>query len=201
MTEKTENKPEEAPEVIEGTPAAASTEAELLKAKEEAKEYKDKYLLLLAESENARKRLQKERQDIQRFAMRGILGELLFPLDQLDGALAYSEHASPEIKQWAFGFKMILNQFKEVLTQYHVHPFHAKGQHFNPELHEAIEVVETTEHPDGTILEELRPGYRMGESTLRPAQVKVAKAPKKVTIEKEQEQPQGGNNDVNEEKK
>jgi molecular chaperone GrpE len=200
MTEKTEKKPEEAPEATLEQPAAPSAEAELLKAKEEAKEYKDKYLLLLAESENARKRLQKERQDIQRFAMRGILSELLFPLDQLDGALAYSENASPEIKQWAFGFKMILNQFKEILTQYHVHAFHAKGTHFNPELHEAIEVVETTEYPDGTIIEELRPGYRMGESTLRPAQVKVAKAPKKVT-EKGQEQPQGGNNDVNEEKK
>lgn len=200
MTKETNEKQEVTPEITSGQPTAPSAEAELLKAKEEAKEYKDKYLLLLAESENARKRLQKERQDIQRFAMRGILSELLFPLDQLDGALAYSEHASPEIKQWAFGFKMILNQFKEVLTQYHVHPFHAKGQHFNPELHEAIEVVETTEHPDGIIIEELRPGYRMGESTLRPAQVKVAKAPKKVT-EKGQEQPQGGNNDVNEEKK
>lgn len=199
MTEKTEKKPEEAEAVH--AQAAPSAEAELAKAKEEAKEYKEKYLLLLAESENARKRLQKERQDIQRFAMRGILSELLFPLDQLDGALSYCENASPEIKQWAFGFKMILNQFKEILAQYHVHPFHTKGAHFDPEQHEAIEVVETTEYPEGIIIEELRPGYRMGESTLRPAQVKVAKAPKKITEEKGQEKPQGGNNDVNKEKK
>jgi molecular chaperone GrpE len=69
---------------------------------------------------------------------------------------------------------MILNKLHALLESENVTPVSAVGQMFDPRWHEAMMQEETTEHPDGTILEELRKGYRLGDRVLRPALVKVA---------------------------
>lgn len=145
------------------------------KAIAEVAEYKDKYLRVLAESENARKRLNKERDEWIKHASRGIIVEFLTPIDQLEGALKFAKNMSDEVKHWAIGFEMILNHFKEVLNSHGIHPMECAGKIFDPHLHHVTEMVETEEHPPGTIIKVLRPGYLSGDVVVRAADVVVAK--------------------------
>lgn len=153
------------------------TDEELRGLQKEMVEYKDKYLRLLADAENARKRLQKERQEISRYAIENLIVDFLRPLDNLENALRFAQDMSEEVRNWAFGFQMILTQFKDILAQHGVAPFDSVGRPFNPHEHEAIEMVESTSQPSGIIIEESVRGYRMGDRTIRAARVKVAKAP------------------------
>jgi len=159
--------------------SATLANLELDKLKVESSDYKDKYLRLLADTENARKRLQKERQEIVFNCLQSIFVELLSPIDHLDNALKFTEQMTEETKQWAVGFKMILAQFKDVLATNNVHEFHAEGKEFDPHLHEAIEMVESEDHQPGMIVRETLKGYKMGDKVLRPARVTVAKELKK----------------------
>jgi molecular chaperone GrpE len=162
----------------EPTPKGAQvSEEETLVAKleSELEEYKDKYLRQLAETENMRKRLTKEKQEMIRFGVDNIIAEILMPLDNLENALKCAQSSSAEVKNWAIGFEMILDQFKDVLSQHGVTSFSSIGEKFDPFLHEAVEVEETNEKPDGIILQEFIKGYRCGDRIIRPARVKVAK--------------------------
>lgn len=151
------------------------TDVELKNIQKELMEYKDKYLRILADADNARKRLQKERQEISKYAIENVLCDILHPLDNLENALKFAQGMSDEIKNWAFGFQMILTQFKDILTENGVTPVDSIGKQFNPHLHEAVEILEDTDQPPGTIIEEYVRGYKMGDRTIRPARVKVAK--------------------------
>lgn len=139
-------------------------------------DYKDKYLRLLAEIDNTRKRMQKEKLEMTRFTIEGVLADLLTPIDQLENALQCAGTLSEELRNWALGFQMILHQFMEVLASHDVMPFESKGKAFDPILHHAIETEETAEVPEGTILQEFVKGYKSKERIIRPASVKVAKA-------------------------
>jgi molecular chaperone GrpE len=145
---------------------------------EELRSQKDKYLRLLAENENVRKRMQKEKYDTTRFGIENVISEFLAPIDSFEQALGFADQMSEETKNWAMGFTMILEQLKEVLTSRGITPFTSKGEMFDPHRHEAVEAEETDAHPDGTILEEFLRGYIVNDRVLRPARVKVAKAPK-----------------------
>jgi molecular chaperone GrpE len=163
------------------------TDDELRSLQKELLEYKDKYLRLLAEGENARKRLQKERQEMTRYAVEGLIVELLRPIDNFENALRFAQEMSDEVRNWAFGFQMILTQLKDVLAQHGVMSFDSLGKPFNPHEHEAIEMVESTTQPPGIIIEESIRGYKMGDRTIRAARVKVAKQPaEKPTSSQEQ---------------
>lgn len=147
------------------------------KLETELAEYKDKYFRALAEIENTRKRLQKEKLDSQSFAIQGVVLDFLQPIDHMEQALVASDNASDDVKHWAVGFKMILDQLKQVIQMNGVIHFLSEGQAFDPHLHEAIETEETTEYPEGTVLKEFIKGYKLGGRVIRPAKVKVAVAP------------------------
>lgn len=151
------------------------TDEELKNLQKELMEYKDKYLRVLAESENARKRLQKEKQEMTRYAIENVIAEFLHPLDNLEKALSMAQNMTDDVKNWAFGFQMILSQFKDVLAANGVIAIESVGTHFDPHLHEAVEVVETDDQEPGTVIEESMRGYKMGDRTIRPARVKVVK--------------------------
>ncbi len=146
---------------------------------QQLEEMKDKYLRALAEGENARKRLAKEKQEMLRFGIDNAIGELLPAIDNFENALRFADAASGEVKNWAMGFQMILSQFKEILHNHGIVAFHSEGNLFDPNYHDAVEIVETDEAPDGTILQEFTKGYKSATRTIRPARVKVAKAPRK----------------------
>ena len=148
----------------------------LAKLQAEVSDYKDKYFRALAEMENTRKRLQREKIESQSYALQNIVCDFLQPLDHFEQALKHTKDASPEIKNWAIGFEMMLNQFKQVLQDHGVQSFDSKGQQFDPHEHEAIETEETNESAPGTILEEYVRGYKLASRVIRPAKVKVATA-------------------------
>ncbi len=163
--------------MTEETKTSCAQEDRLKQLEEELKESKDKYLRTLAEMENARKRMQKEKQEGTRFAVENVLEELLAPLDNFENALSFTEKMSEETRTWALGFQMILNQFKDLLVANGVVPFTSVGTLFDPHRHQAIEIEETEDKPEGTILQEFVKGYMCQERTIRPARVKVAKKP------------------------
>lgn len=152
-------------------------------SEEVIEDWKDKYLRALAEQENMRKRIQKEKQEMARFGIENTISEFLPAIDNLENALRFGMSATGEVKNWAMGFEMILSQFKEVLHNNGIVSFHSEGNTFDPEFHEAVEIVETTEHPDGTIIHEFTKGYKSAHRTIRPARVKVAKHPRKIAAE------------------
>lgn len=162
-------------------------EEEIQQLNQSLKEAQEKYLHVLADSENARKRMQKEREEMTKYAIEGVLVEILHPLDNLEKALQFAESMSDEVRNWAIGFEMLLNQFKQILANHGVEEYHSVGKPFDPHFHEAMEMVETTDYEPGVIVEEFVRGYKMGDRPIRVARVKVAKAPEKKHSEENQE--------------
>lgn len=150
--------------------------SELEIVKKELSEFKDKYLRSLAENENFRKRIQKEKQETAKFAIEEIVCDFLNPLDHFENALQFAQEMTPEVKNWAIGFQMILDQFKTILTHHGVTAFKGEGE-FNPYLHEAVETEIADPALNNTILQEFQKGYKIENRVIRPAKVKVAKAP------------------------
>lgn len=140
-----------------------------------AAEYKDKYLRGLAEGENFRKRLEKDKKDFLEYAVQDLIGELLPVLDNFERALA----AAPKTGQdpYGQGVEMIYKQLTEALAKEGLHRIEAKGRTFDPLIHEAVAEEATSAVPDGAIVEELQKGYQLKGRLLRPAAVKVARAP------------------------
>ncbi len=149
-------------------------------------EMTSKYHHAIADMENMRKRLVNEQKESVQFAKERLTLEFIAPLECLEKALSYESHMSAEVQQWAFGFKMILGQFKDVLKDNNIYSYEPLHETFDPRLHDAIEMVES-EQKAGTIVEVLAKGYKIGPRILRAAQVKVAKAQNVETKQEEGE--------------
>jgi molecular chaperone GrpE len=156
---------------------ATPTPTPLEEAQAEARDYKDKYLRTLAELENSRKRLIKEREELTKLAVEHMVVAYLQPLDNFENALRYVDKLSDEMKTWALGFQMILDQFKQVLAEYGVTTFDSVGRAFDPHRHDAVDLVPTADVAPGIVLEEYFRGYQMGDRVIRHARVKVSTAP------------------------
>ncbi len=176
MTKKEKEENEEKEEILS---ISDLMQENLEKATKDASEFRDKYFRALAETENTRKRLQQEKQEMISYAVGNMISDFLTPLDNLDTALKYTDNLSDELKNWAQGFKMIAAQFVTVLENHGIVPFDSVGKKFDPHFHEAVEIIESPEHEDGTILSELQKGYRHGDRVLRVSKVKVSHKPKK----------------------
>lgn len=144
---------------------------------EPEEDFKDKYFRALAEMQNMTRRMQKEKQEIARFGIDQVISDFLPVIDNFENALRFAENGSGEVKNWAMGFQMILAQMKEALHNNGIVSFQSEGTLFDPTFHEAVEMVETDEHPEGAILAEFTKGYKSGARVIRPARVKVAKLP------------------------
>lgn len=153
---------------------------EVTRLQKELSEEKNRYLLLLAESENSRKRITKDKFDSNRFAIVNVIKEFIQPLDNFEAALACAENMNDEIKNWAMGFQMILAQLREVLLNQGIEPFDSLGQSFNPHKHEAVETINDSEKEEGIITKEFCKGYQMQGKVIRAARVVVVKHEKQV---------------------
>ncbi len=145
---------------------------ELEKARAEAAEYKDRWLRAVAEMENMRKRLEKRFTDEAEREKRRFLRAILPLVDNLEMVIKHSE-TNPEVLRE--GVKMIYQDLLRTLQTEGLEPIPSVGQKFDPFLHEAVEVVETKEHPEETVVDEVQRGYRYKGELLRPARVRVAK--------------------------
>lgn len=137
---------------------------------------KEQLLRTLADFDNYRKRSRREIADAERAAREDQLRELLPVFDNLERA---SQHAagSADVNSLAEGIQMVIRQFADALSRIGAERVVTVGQAFDPTVHEAIQHLETQEHPPGVIAAEVLAGYRMGDRLVRPALVVVAKPP------------------------
>jgi molecular chaperone GrpE len=146
------------------------------KAQAEKQELYDRVLRKQAEVENIRKRLQREKDEFVQHANAELVRSLLPALDGFDRALKQRDPNVPQ--QFYEGMELIYRQLLDALGRAGLTPIETKGATFDPHLHQAVEMVESAEHRDHEIAEELQRGYNMKQRLLRPAIVKVAVAPK-----------------------
>ena len=172
-SEDAEGEPESARAQEPRPEPVVSSEVERLKNERDT--LLDRLARLQAEFENARKRAAREQQDYREYALTDAVKALLPILDSFDRAL---QAAAPEASEFRSGIELINKQFHDTLVKLGLRPIPAKGEPFDPHLHEAIEMVDTTEARDHEVLEELQRGYKLKDRLLRPAMVKVARNPK-----------------------
>ncbi len=153
--------------------------AELEKARAQAAEYLDGWQRARAEFANYKKRIEAEREELQRASNEALLLKLLPVVDDFERAFQTLPEELADVP-WVEGIAMILRKLQAILESENVTPIEAAGQPFNPQWHEAVMQEETTEHPDGYVIEEMQRGYRLGERVLRPSLVKVASNEKEV---------------------
>ena len=141
-------------------------------------EYFDKLLRLHAEFENFKKRAVKEKQQFLKFANEGLICELINVLDNFERAFDSANKMS-DFKSLHQGVEMILKQIHQLLEKNGVKKIECLGEAFDPVQQEAIAHIETAEHPENTVVEEVQKGYLLEDRLIRPAMVKVAKKPQK----------------------
>ena len=141
---------------------------------EEASELKEQLIRLAADFENFRKRARRDQQEARQFGIEKLLGDLLPALDNLDRALSHSgETSNPVIE----GVVMVSKQFQDILNSYGVSCFDSLHEPFDPEKHDAIGQIPTSDVSTGCIAEEIQKGYFLHERLIRPAKVIVAIPP------------------------
>lgn len=172
----------------EGAPEQTPSEEQLQALQTQAakaQEYRDQLLRTAADLDNYRKRAAREKQEAIKFANESLLTKLIPVLDNFDMALAAvstaqgggADGATAESLQQ--GVSMIQQQLKQALGDAGLEEVNAAGQPFDPNCHEAVSQQESTEVPEGHVLQQLRKGYKLRERLLRPATVVVSKAPSK----------------------
>jgi molecular chaperone GrpE len=136
---------------------------------------RDAHLRLAADFENFKKRARQEQMDTVQYA-NSTLVERLLPV--LDDFRRIVEHAPPDVDEsWLRGVQLSLQKLDEVMDSIGVRRIESEGLPFDPKVHEAIGSVESADHPDDTVLTELRPGYRLHDRVVRPALVRVSRRP------------------------
>lgn len=172
--EKRERKEPEAlePEVIEIAEAGVE-ETAAAPAGEELVALKDQLLRMAADFDNYRKRTRRELEAAEGRGRERFALEMLPALDNLERALA---HVTDDEGPLAEGVRMVARQFEDVLRTHGIVAFASIGEVFDPQWHEAMSQMPSAEHEPGTVVAELKKGYRAGEKLLRPAQVVVAMA-------------------------
>ncbi len=154
------------------TAAPASETSDLQKIRAERDSLLDRLARLQAEFENARKRAAREQQEFRDFATADAIKALLPAIDSFERALNAPASQANEFRN---GVELIYKQLQDALSKLGVRAVPAKGEPFDPHVHEAIEMVETSDAPDHQVMDELQRGYKLKERLLRPAMVRVAK--------------------------
>ena len=156
--------------------ADAEPQDPLAAAQAEVGRLKDAWMRTAADFDNFRKRSRRELEDARKAGREDLLRTVLPVFDNLQRALQSSQRAT-DMKAVSDGLTMVLRQFVESLARAGINKVESVGKGFDPAVHEAIQQVETKEHPPGTVIAEVQPGYVQGDRLIRAAMVVVAKAP------------------------
>jgi molecular chaperone GrpE len=158
------------------TPASAEpVESEIERLQKEASAMRDLAQRKQAEFDNYRKRMERERSDLSRYAAAEVVREILPVVDNLERAMKAAPGSSEE--QIRDGVAIILRQLQDLLNRMGLTEIQSLGKPFDPHVHEAVSQTETEEHPEGTILDVFQRGYQFKDRLLRPAMVSVARRP------------------------
>jgi molecular chaperone GrpE len=155
----------------------------LEEAQAEIARVRDQLLRTAADFDNFRKRTRRELDDAYKRGKEELLRELLPVFDDLYRAVVHAEQAS-DAKAVADGVGIVLTQFENTLGKVGIKRIDAVGGPFDPTVHEAIQQIETNDHPAGTVVAEVQRGYALGDRLVRPSSVVVAKPRPKGDAEK-----------------
>ena len=175
-----ESQPADAPTTEAGAAGAPDPKgAEIQALKDEIAGLKDQLLRALAETENVRRRADRDKQDAQRFAASNFAKDLLSVADNFHRALESATDsllaAHPEIQPVVEGVRMTQKEMLHVFERHGIERIEAMGHKLDPNRHQAVFEVPDDSHPPGTVVQELQAGYMLHERLLRPAMVGVAK--------------------------
>lgn len=152
------------------------TQTEIKKLTKEIEEYKEEYLRQLADKENLRKRLEREKSEFYDYALSELLKEFLVVMDNFERALESQDQENG--KSFREGIEMIYKQYRDLLLKQGIIPIEIKDKKFNPQVHQAFMTEESEEVDEPEIGQELQRGYMLHNRLLRPSLVKVI-VPKK----------------------
>jgi molecular chaperone GrpE len=162
----------ELPAEVKGKTVEAGVVSEVDKLRAERDALLDRLARLQAEFDNARKRAVREQQEFREFAAVDVIKGILPILDSLERALKAPVGDAADFRN---GVELIHRQFQDALLKIGVQVIPAAGQPFDPRVHEAIEMIDTTEVPDHLVIDEFQRGYKYKDRLLRPAMVRVAR--------------------------
>jgi molecular chaperone GrpE len=167
----------ESPMAVEPDPR----DIEIAQLKEEAAQYKDRLLRTAADMENLRKRAEREKAEATLYAATNFARDLLGVADNMQRALAAvtpeaREAADEATRNLLAGIELTEKDLLNVFQRYGIRKVETVGAKFDPNFHQALFEMPTSEHPPGTVVQEMQSGFAIGERCLRPAMVGVAKA-------------------------
>lgn len=160
----------QAVEAIEEVERSGDTTSDVERLEQEIADLRDRSIRTLADFDNYRKRAERERAELRRYAVAEAMRDLLEVVDNLERAAAAGGSAD-DLKQ---GVEMVLRQLLDVLRRHGAVPFESLGEPFDPALHEAVSRQESADASEPRVAAELQKGYRLHERLLRPARVVVA---------------------------
>ena len=169
--------PEEESAEAKEAPVAEVVEeglSELEQAQQEAKDARDAMLRMRAETDNLRKRLQKEKLDSVQFANERLIKQLIPIFENLDRALKAPDTNVESLKE---GVQLTSDQVLALFKKENVEPIKAVGEAFDPSVHEVLSQMESADHDENTVIEEYSKGYRMNGRVLLPSRVVTSKKP------------------------
>lgn len=153
---------------------AAELREKLAQAEAQAAEYLDNWRRAVADLSNARKRMQREQDELRRSASARVLEKLLPVVDDVDRAFA-NVPADQAGNDWIEGFRLIQRKLQGLLESEGVVPIPAAGEQFDPNLHYAVTHEDADGLQEGQIIAEVAKGYKLDDKVLRPSMVRVAK--------------------------
>jgi len=142
--------------------------------KAERDELYDRLLRKQAEFDNYKKRIERERSEYVQFASAELMKEILNAMDSFDLAIHNANADSAAGDTMLRGLDLIYKQFQDTLTRFGLKAIDARGQEFDPNLHQAVSTVPANDVPENTVVDELRKGYTLNGKLLRPVMVTVA---------------------------
>lgn len=151
---------------------------EVERLSQEAQDLKDKYVRAVAEMENMRRRMEREKQDTYKYALENAFKDFLPALDSLEKALPSSGEAAPKSNggsdpSYYEGMMMVKKQLLDAFKKHGLEPIDARGAAFDPNVHQAIQRVESPDVKTDTVGDEFARGYLLNGRLLRPAIVSV----------------------------
>lgn len=173
-----ENKAEQQEEVAQETKAEETLKAEETQdsnLQEKYNQLNNQYIRLAADFDNYRKRQTQERENLLKYGAEETLKKLIEVLDNFDRGQKAMENVE-DCQQVKDSFNLVCNQMKDTLKKIGLEIIETEGKEFDPNFHEAVMQTPTSEHEEGTIINELQKGYKIGDKVLRAALVNVASA-------------------------
>lgn len=156
--------------LVEDIKTPKELEASLNELKEENKKYYEHLQRTAAEFDNYKKRVSKEKERIYNLAVGDIVLKYIPVLDNIEKAIN-AETSDEKMKE---GVQLIRKQILDIMAELKIEVIETVGKPFNPEIHDAVMHIESEEHGEKEVIEELRKGYKMGDRVIRHAMVKVA---------------------------